>query len=529
MTHRTKKSLEKALEDWKSVLTRDQIVQSEPILKDSNTTTYQGGGSYELVLYPKNTEQVSDCLAIATAYNVAVYTVSKGKNYGLGSKISVKEDYVLLDLSQMNEILDFSEEMAYVTLQPGVTFEQLADFLRSKNSDLIMDSIGSTGQASIIGNAAERGHGVALQADRFSYCCGMEVVLPNGEIIHTGFESIENNKVGPLAKWGLGPAIDGLFTQSNLGVITKLTYWLQAKPKHFQIVLFQVSDDENLKQLSEKARGMMLNKLSFSLRIFNDYRMLGFSQQYPWEQMKGETPLSKDVFQKIKNKSGIHGKWIGIGALYSINPKFAEVEKSYVKEQLAPYVESLDFYDEAYAAHVNKSGTSEEKDFIDFIYNFSSLRGYTSERALNMCYWRMKNPIPEQKDLHRDNCGVLWYCPVIPNRAEDIANAVNIIEETSLKYKMEPNVGFLYISERVLDITGAICFDKTCPEQDKNAKACHEEIINRMVATGYPMYRLGVQSMHISSQLKEKNVAFNKALKHSVDPKNILNRGRYID
>ncbi len=521
-------NLNLAIQAWGAALSKEQVVESGKTIKESNSTTYRGKGSYKVVLFPKNTDDVRQCLKVANRYDIAIYTVSKGKNFGLGSKLSVAPDHVLMDLSKMNTITDFSEELAYITVEPGVTFEQVSSYLRSNHSSLIMDSIGSTGEASIVGNVAERGHGVALQADRFSYCCGMEVVLPSGEVIHTGYEGLNDNKVGNLAKWGLGPSLDGLFTQSNFGVITKLTLWLQPAPKHFQIVMFQVKDDKNLKPLIEKTRSMMFNKLSFSLRIFNDYRMVSFTKQYPWQLMNGKTPLSNDIFGELKDELSIKGKWIGLGALYSINENFAEAEKSYIKEELMPFVESIDFYDQQYADKVFSHGTEQEKDFIDFIYNYSSLRGYTSERALNMCYWRVKIPIPSEKDLHRDGCGVLWYCPLIPNRSEDVEAAVKIIEHTSLKYNLEPNIGFLFISERVLDITGAICYDKTNAEEDKNAKACHDEIIKSMAQAGYPMYRLGVRSMHMTGQLKDNNKALNKALKDLFDPNNIFNRDRYV-
>lgn len=522
-------SFQKAIKSWRKTLLSDQIVQSQNTLDDVNCTTYRDWGTYNVVLFPKTSAEVSGCLKIANKHNIAVYTISKGKNFGLGSKLSVAEDKVLMDLSRMNNITDFSEELAYITVEPGVTFEQVAAYLRSQKSGLIMDTIGSTGHASIVGNVAERGHGVALQADRFSYCCGMEIVLPSGEIINTGFEGLEENKVGPLAKWGLGPSIDGIFTQSNLGVITSLTMWLQPKPEHFQIVLFEVKDHEALNSVVEKTRTMMFNKLSFSLRIFNDYRMVSFSRQYPWSKMDGTTPLSANVLAEIKEELGIKGSWIGLGALYSINQNFAQVEKSYIKEELEPFVESIKFFDQEYADKIKQTGTDQEKDFVDFIYNYSSLRGFTSERALNMCYWRVKNTIPEEKDLHRDDCGVLWYCPIIPNRPQDVEKAIKIIEETSLKYSLEPNIGFLFISERVLDITGAICFDKSSQEQDQNAKACHDEIILKMKDSGYPPYRLGIRSMHMKSQIKESNMSLNKAIKRALDPQNILNRGRYID
>src|SRR6185436_9710199 len=48
-------------------------------------------------------------------------------------------DAVLLDLGRLNRIVDFSEPLAYVTLEPGVTQRQLYDFLRAQQSNLWMD------------------------------------------------------------------------------------------------------------------------------------------------------------------------------------------------------------------------------------------------------------------------------------------------------------------------------------------------------------------------------------------------------
>ncbi|MTI21115.1 FAD-binding oxidoreductase [Fulvivirga sp. RKSG066] len=525
----TQSSLEKATQEWRAALPSEtSILENVDTLTDYNETTFLTESNVRYILFPENTDQVSKCLKIANKYDVSVYTVSKGKNYGLGSKLPVENDHVIIDLGRMNKITDFSEKLAYIEVEPGVTFRQVSEFLLDKGSSLMLDSIGSTGEASIIGNTAERGHGVALNADRFNFTCGMEVVLPTGEVINTGFGSLKNSEVTALSKWGLGPSLDGIFTQSSYGVITKLNLWLQPKSDHFQIVLFQIRDDENLSEIIERMRYARLQKLSLSLRIFNDYRMISFSKQYPWDEMNGKTPLDNSVLNLLKEKTGIKGKWIGLGALYSINKEFAQAERNYLSEQLSPFVEKIEFYDKQRATQIKQNGTAEEQDFIDFIYFNSSLQGFTSERALNMCYWRVKKPIPVNKNVHEDGCGVLWYCPAIPNTAEAVRKATEIIESTSEKYALEPNVGFLFIAERALDITGAICYDKTDPAQDKAAKACHDEIIARFEEIGYPPYRLGIQSMQMIENYQPNTQTLLANLKRALDPKNVLNRGRYI-
>jgi 4-cresol dehydrogenase (hydroxylating) len=86
----------------------------------------------------------------------------------------------------MNRILDFHEELGYVTVEPGVTQGQLMEFLRQRKSRLWMDGTGSSPQCSLIGNTIERGFGHTPYGDHFGNVCGFEVVLANGEAIETG-------------------------------------------------------------------------------------------------------------------------------------------------------------------------------------------------------------------------------------------------------------------------------------------------------------------------------------------------------
>lgn len=67
---------------------------------------------------------------------------------------------------------------------------------------------------------------------------GLEVVLPTGELLRTGMGALPQPKVAGAAQqrldeepgnkcwqlfpYGFGPSIDGLFSQSNLGIVTKL-------------------------------------------------------------------------------------------------------------------------------------------------------------------------------------------------------------------------------------------------------------------------------------------------------------------
>jgi hypothetical protein len=44
------------------------------------------------------------------------YPISRGKNWGYGSRVPARDGCVLLDLGRMNRIVGFSEKLAYVTV-----------------------------------------------------------------------------------------------------------------------------------------------------------------------------------------------------------------------------------------------------------------------------------------------------------------------------------------------------------------------------------------------------------------------------
>jgi hypothetical protein len=72
--------------------------------------------------------------------------------------------------------------------------------------------------------------------------CDLEVVLPNGELVRTGMgalpdpslqqaeglrpDQMRGNRAWQLFNYGFGPYNDGIFTQSNLGIVTKMGIWV---------------------------------------------------------------------------------------------------------------------------------------------------------------------------------------------------------------------------------------------------------------------------------------------------------------
>ena len=218
------------------------VITSSEATTSASTATFGTSQRVPALLRPASRSELQACLAIARRFSIAVYPVSSGKNWGYGSRVPVADGSIVIDLSRMNRILDFSEEMGWVTIEPGVTQQQLFEYLSARKSRLWLDATGSTPESSIVGNTMERGFGHTPYGDHAGNVCALEVVLPDGEVLETGMARFQGSQAAEVYRWGLGPALDGLFTQSNLGIVTRMTVWLMPAPEYFQAFFFRCDD-----------------------------------------------------------------------------------------------------------------------------------------------------------------------------------------------------------------------------------------------------------------------------------------------
>src|SRR4051794_12551679 len=196
-----------ALCEWTRVVGAEHVSTSADALRAAERSTFSTDFRIPGIVFPGTREEVQECLRIATRFRVPVYPISSGKNWGYGSRVPAADGCVLLDLRRMNRILDFSEELAYVTVEPGVTQAQLFEFLKQRNSRLWMDATGASPECSMIGNTMERGFGHTPYGDHFAHSCGLEIVLPSGDVIDTGFARFPGAKAAALHRWGVGPTL----------------------------------------------------------------------------------------------------------------------------------------------------------------------------------------------------------------------------------------------------------------------------------------------------------------------------------
>ncbi|HOL64454.1 MAG TPA: FAD-dependent oxidoreductase, partial [Accumulibacter sp.] len=109
------------------------------------------------VVFPGSSEEVAAVVRIASRHRTPLWPSSTGRNWGYGTTLAVDDGAIVMILTRMNRILEVNEELAYAVIEPGVTYEQFNQHLRSKGCKLWIDCTDGSGQGSVIGNALERG------------------------------------------------------------------------------------------------------------------------------------------------------------------------------------------------------------------------------------------------------------------------------------------------------------------------------------------------------------------------------------
>ncbi len=533
MTTQRINALDSAIRDWSALLGPEHVVTDDKTLEASATATFQTSQEILVILSPSSREQVQECVRIANQHRIPIYPISTGFNWGYGSRVPVSNGCALMELRGMNRIVDFSEELAYVTVEPGVTQRQLMEFLRERGSRLWLDATGSTPDSSLIGNTMERGFGHTPYGDHFATSCGLEVVMPNGDIVETGFSRFPNARTGSVYRWGIGPTIDGLFSQSNLGIVTRMTIWLMPMPEYFQAYFFRCDEDAGLESLIDALRPLRLNQtIRSASHIGNDYKVLSSLQQYPWNETNGETPLRAEVLRSFRKKLNF-GVWNGSGGLYGTRKQVAEARRL-IKQALSGKVAKLQFIDDRLIELGSRFATpyrlitgwdlSRMIELVKPVYGL--MKGIPTDKPLASTYWRKRMPIPAQMDPDRDGCGLLWCAPVAPIMGGEVRILTGIATETLLTHGFEPMMSITLITERALACVITIAYDRSIEGEDAKAMLCYRELLQKLWRAGYYSYRLGIQSMQEMSGDNGYNRLL-RSMKSTLDPNGILSPGRY--
>jgi len=211
-----------------------QWVMNDDTDRDAYADAYAPGPAEQwpaaAAIAPANVEEVQAIVRLANEHKTPLWPVARGKNLGYGTSAPRMAGSIVLDLGRMNKVLELDDKLAYAVVEPGVGFFDLHDEITRKNAALWM-SVPGNGWGSVLGNALEHGIGYTPYGLHARNLCGLEVVLPQGDLLRTGMGAMKNNPAWHLFPMNYGPTWDLAFSQSSLGVVTKAGVWLQPAPE----------------------------------------------------------------------------------------------------------------------------------------------------------------------------------------------------------------------------------------------------------------------------------------------------------
>ncbi len=528
-------STESAITEWVTILGESGVVAAGAA--DFGASTIGTKRSIPAVLRPENQGQVAAVLKVAQRWHVAVYPVSTGNNWGYGSANPVEDDCVILDLSRLNRISDFDAEMGVVTVGPGVTQGALRDFLDRHDGDYLVPVTGAGPNCSILGNALERGYGITPITDHFAAVTKIEAILPDGTLYRTPLSELGGAEVDGLFKWGVGPYLDGLFSQGNFGVVVNITIALAPAPDTVTAFFFSIKDHAKLEALVPTVRAVLraLGGSVVAINLLNSQRMLSMMTPFPEDRAVGGVLPAHEV-ESLANRHGVSA-WSGVGAIYA-SKEVARAARRTLRRLLGPVTDRLVFINRQKVATVRTIArvlpgklAKRVRGMADTLAGaLEIMHGTPNDVALALAYWR-SGTLPESgqpKNPARDGCGLIWYAPLVPIRGKDVRRYIDMVERVCPQYGVNPLITLTTVNDRCFDSTVPLLFDRGDADATVRANDCYRALFDAGQKEGFLPYRLNIDAMGI---LNTGGSAFSRLasqLKAAVDPNFILAPGRYV-
>lgn len=450
------------------------------------------------ILAPAEVAEVQEIIRIANRYGTPLWPVSRGKNLGYGGAAPVQRGDIILDLSRMNRVLDVNEKEANCLIEPGVSFFDLFNHLWERDIPLWM-SIPGNSWGSVLGNALDRGIGYTPLGDNCEALCGLEVVLPNGELLRTGMAGVDQGAAWRNYKYGYGPSWDQLFMQSNFGVVTKAGLWLQPEPEMTAAteLAFPNFDDaawavDILADL--RRRDIIQHNIVFGSPV---RAASVLSQRAEWYEGEGALPDSAE--RAIMEKYNL-GWW---------NAKISFFGPEFVVEG------SMRLLREAFEKRIGRElefRTWHKGEPYD-----QSARGVPTTIGLQSVNW------------YGGRGGHLSFAPVMP---QDGAKVLDYAKRVKAIYREmgQDYYATFTIGRRHINNVSLILYNRDDPVGTKRADALFRRLVQVALKEGYAEYRGHIDYMDLIGDSYGFNAnmqrQLNNQVKRAIDPNNIIAPGR---
>jgi len=466
---------------------------------------------------PDTTEQVSAVVRVANRFRIPIYPVSTGKNLGYGGSAPNLSGSVVIDLKRMNRVIEVDDRRHFAIVEPGVAYFDLYRYIQERGLKVWIDCP-DPGWGSPVGNALDHGVGYTFGAyrDHFHSHCGLEAVLPNGEIVRTGMGALPGAKTWAEYRYGFGPTVDGLFAQGNLGIVTKMGFHLLPAPEAYQNSVVTVPRRNDLVPLVD-----LVNELEHAgligMPVYGS-PLGGFGPPPPElaELLKRPGGASAEDFDRYAQQRN-RGSWTCQLQFYG-SSKVIAAHLEHAKDRFRAVIPGAAFQD----AELLRFPLTREQ--LDRVHKVAV--GIPNMSIFSIGARTELNPSPSD--------GHLWFSPIIPKTGDAVLEAQRVFMDAFARLGgpslVSPFTAPATWMHRAFIFIMAFPVSRTNVAQNQRTRAVFRELVKVAAEHGWGEYRTAPafqdDVMAAYSYNDHALARLHETIKDAVDPNGIVAAGR---
>jgi 4-cresol dehydrogenase (hydroxylating) flavoprotein subunit len=497
-----------ALTAFRAAIGEENVITDDAGLeryRDPYAVEGPGKNVASAAVLPGSTADVQAIVRIANDTGVPISVISTGKNLSYGGGAPRLSGAVVVDTGKrMNRVLEVNEKVGYAVVEPGVSYFDLYEHLQSLGGKYWVDTP-DLGWGSVVGNALDRGAGYTPFGDHWGAHAGLEVVTPTGEVIRTGTGSLPGSKTWHSYAPGFGPYLDGMFTQSNYGIVTNMGIALMPAPPGSRTHVITFENEDDIELVLE-----ITNPLVRSMQFFQNLPILRsilldggvMSKKADWYD--GPGPIPAEAIDRLKKDLNL-GYWNMYFTLYG-PPEATEQQGQAI----------WSFYKDVPGAKFYHTDNRDDRGAHVLHDRHKISSGVPSLSELSLMDW-----IP--------NGGHLTFSPASPPDGDALLEQFHLTKALATEY----GVDFCSLVGAFGRICVHVClliFDTSDPEACARAHELGKRLIKEAASRGYGDLRAHNSLMdYVATEYSWNDnsmLRFQESIKDAIDPAGILAPGK---
>ena len=496
-----------ALDAFRAVLGAEHVLTSPADLagyQDPYPVSDASTHATSAVVMPGSSEETQAVVRIANEHRIPLSPISTGKNNGYGGPAPRLAGSVVVAMGRMNRILEVNEKLGYALVEPGVTYFDLYEHLQTNDIKLWLD-VPDLGWGSVVGNTLDRGVGYTPYGDHFMWQTGMEIVLPDGDLVRTGMGAVPGSNTWQLFPYGFGPYPDGLFTQSNYGIVTKMGIALMPIPPGYMSYMICFENESDLEQIIDIMLPLRINMAPLqNVPVLRNILLDAGVVSHRSEWYDGDGPLPPEAIENMKRELGL-GYWNFYGALYG-PPPIMDMYYAIIKEAFGQ-IPGARFYTSE-ERHDRGGHILQDRTKIN--------RGQPSLDEMKLMEW-----IP--------NAGHVCFSPISAPDGKDAMKQYTMVRDRCNEYNKDYAAQFI-IGLREMHHICLFLFDTQDADDRTEALELTRLLVQEAARDGYGEYRTHISLMDDVMATFSYNdgalLRLHERIKDALDPNGIMAPGK---